>query len=83
MTWLSQNWLFIVTVWVITHTIAQTIHAKADPSTWYGKVAAVWSAINPLDVVKGLNALGAQFVPPMVVTALDQATAAAPPPVKS
>lgn len=70
--WTLAHWGLLLTLWAVTHAIAQTLTVKAPPTSWYGKAAHAWSAVNPADVVKFL----AQFkssMPPSAANAVEQA----------
>ncbi len=72
MAWLTTHWTWLLTAWVFTHSVAQALSAKAPPTSWYGKAAHAWSAVNPLDVVKFI----AQFkaaLPAPAANAVEQA----------
>jgi hypothetical protein len=61
MAFLSAHWLLILTLWSITHAVAQGVTIAWPAASTLGRVAHAWSALNPLDWVK----FAAQLAPLM------------------
>ena len=72
MAWLAAHWTLLLTAWVVTHTMAQTLTAKAPATSWYGRAAHAWAALNPLDIVKFVAQFKSQM-PPGAANAVEQA----------
>ncbi len=62
--WVEANPMQALAVWAVVHAVAQSVAAKANPTSLVGKIAHVWCAVNPLDVVKAVKTIGEEFVPP-------------------
>lgn len=65
MTFIQAHLMAILSIWTLVHVAASSVSANCPPNTWYGKLAHVWCAINPLDVVKAFKAIGAELAVPL------------------
>lgn len=65
MAFVQAHLMAILSIWTITHVILSAVSANVPPTSTLGKIAHVWTAINPLDVVKAFKAIGAELTVPL------------------
>ena len=70
MTWLTANWLAVLTIWGVVNMALSKLAAHVSPTGFFGKLLHVVVAIGPLDVMKVIKTIGAEAVPPMACLAI-------------
>jgi len=64
MTWISDHFLQIMSVWAALNVLLAPVANALPPTNWASKLLHVLMAIGPLDVLKAVKAIGAAAVPP-------------------
>lgn len=65
LTFVQAHWLGLFTAWMFLNIFLSHVAEAVPPTSKLAKALHVWVAINPMDLMKAIKAIGAEVTPPM------------------